>query len=371
MSRATVRNISTALGFSRTYELPLAKGYVRHWGLAEAVRELLQNALDSESPFEYEWVSAEDGWVDLLIRSRYTTLSPSTLLLGNTAKAEATDKIGSFGEGYKIAMLVLVRAGYDVWVYNGDRIWTPYFRESRQFGAEVLCVRDEAASAPNEGLTFRVHGLSPDDCAQIVETCLPMQQKLGECIEAPQGRILLERPGKLYVGGLFVCETQLKFGYDVKPEFLRLERDRQTVSSFDLKWLTKAMWFDVNRPEQVGRMISEDVPDLEYANYDCPEVVKEVCYKIFREKHPGKVAAKNQEEAEQFIKQGMREVVVLREAYHGAVTSSPSYKSEVVVKLRSPHETLVLWLEANRMNMNDDGIKAFGKLLEEATKWKI
>lgn len=41
---------------SKSYELPLARDYVRHWGVTEAVRELLQNMLDSESPNEFSIV---------------------------------------------------------------------------------------------------------------------------------------------------------------------------------------------------------------------------------------------------------------------------------------------------------------------------
>jgi hypothetical protein len=36
--------------FNNTYELSLNKGYVAHWGVLEAVRELIQNGLDSDSP---------------------------------------------------------------------------------------------------------------------------------------------------------------------------------------------------------------------------------------------------------------------------------------------------------------------------------
>jgi len=368
----TLKAVSNVLGFSKTYELPLAKGYVRHWGMAEAVRELLQNALDSESPFEYEWIDRDDAaGSDLLIRSRYTTLDPSSLLLGATTKAERTDTIGSFGEGYKIALLVLARQGYDVTVYNGERIWTPHFRESRQFGAEVLCISDHPSPQPNEGLTFRVSGLSPDDCAQIISTCLPMQPELGETITTTKGRILLGKPGKLYVGGLFVCDTKMRYGYDVKPEHLRLERDRQTVSTFDLAFITKEFWFESGRHEAVGQMIADNVPDLEYGNYNCPELVKEVCYSIFRKRHPGKIIANSPEEVERYVKQGMTEVVYVGGAMYGAVKESNSYKTEVTIKLKSPYEILADWLKLNRKHMRRDGIIAFRRLIEDAVKWKI
>ena len=61
---------------SKTYELPLSKDYVRHWGMSEAVRELIQNGLDSDSPFE--WETREEDQT-LVIRSRFAKLEPKTL----------------------------------------------------------------------------------------------------------------------------------------------------------------------------------------------------------------------------------------------------------------------------------------------------
>jgi hypothetical protein len=350
----------------RTYELPIAKTYVRHWGMAEAVRELLQNAIDSESPFEFEF-----GADTLRIRSRYSKLSAATLLLGQTSKAESTDTIGSFGEGYKIALLVLTREGYPVTVHNGDRTWRPVFRRSRQFDAEVLCITDEPASERRDGLEFEVGGLSPGDIATIRDGCLHMQNDIGEVHDVTEGRILRARSGKLYVGGLFVCDTQLQFGYDIKPEFLRLERDRQTVSNFDLLFLTKSMWFETERWEEIAKMIGDEVKDLEYAEYGTPEMVKEACYRAFRERHPGAVIAKNQEELEALIKRGMTNVVVCA-PYYPMVSQAKAYKSEVVIPVTPPADVLRRWLSANRHAMRGAAIEAFRKdLIEQAEGWRL
>lgn len=351
---------------SRTYELPIAKTYVRHWGMAEAVRELLQNAIDSDSPFEYEFRADS-----LHIRSRHSRLSAATLLLGQTSKADSADTIGSFGEGYKIALLVLARAGYPVTIHNGDRTWRPVFRQSRQFDAEVLCIEDEPAAQRREGLEFEVGGLSPADIAVIRDGCLHMQTDIGEVHQVQEGRILRARPGRLYVGGLFVCETELQFGYDVKPEFLKLERDRQTVSSFDLLFTTKSMWFQTERWEEIAEMIGAGVKDLEYAEYGSPALVKEACYRAFRNKHPGAVIAKNQEELDALVARGMTKVVV-HSAYYPFVTQTKAYTSEVVVPVTPPADVLRKWLAANRREMRGAAIEAFRKdLITQAESWRL
>ena len=43
--------------FSKTYELSLTRGYVSGWGMAQAVRELIQNAIDRVEKLDVENVS--------------------------------------------------------------------------------------------------------------------------------------------------------------------------------------------------------------------------------------------------------------------------------------------------------------------------
>lgn len=357
----------TIFSSRKTYELPLSKDYVRHWGMGEAVRELIQNGLDSDSPFEWDMNEVDQT---LVIRSRFSKLEPKTLLLGHTSKADS-DKIGSFGEGYKIALLVLTRCGYDVEVRNGNRIWKPKFMYSHTYEAEVLCIEDTAAQSRVEGLEFVVNGLTPQEFSEIRNSCLHMQSDIGEVLQVSKGRILRARPGKLYVGGLYVCDTQLAFGYDVKPEHLRLERDRKTVDTWDMQVLTKEMWFETKRWDEIAQLIGDEVIDLKYAEYGTPEMVKEACYRAFRAKHPGAVVAKNQDELNELVKNGMTNVII-SSAYYPHIVSTAGYKREAIEPQRQPHEVLTQWLSANRKEMRSASIEAFRKqLIEQAKGWKL
>lgn len=354
------------LSFKKVYELPISREYVRHWGMAEAVREIIQNALDSDSPFEYDLTDDT-----LLVHSRHASLSPSTLLLGQTTKTDRPEKIGSFGEGYKIALLVLTRLNYEVRILNMDRVWRPVFRKSRQFNAEVLCVEDSSAASTNQGVTFEVSGLSPADIEQIRESCLQMQANVGEVMTTSIGRILRERPGKLYVGGLFVCDTDLQFGYDILPKYLRLERDRQTVSNFDLQLRTKQMWFETERYEEVAELLSKECKDLDYAEYGAPDLVKEACYKLFQSKHPGGVVVKSQEELDKLVEEGMTNTVYVGGAYASMITEAPSYGRRHVVQVMTPRDHLEQWLEENRGDLGPASVSSFERLVEKAGNWRL
>ena len=88
------------------HKMSLDANYVSDWTAQDAFRELFQNAIDWGN-----WShSIKDG--TLCIISHNANLSPSTLLLGSSSKKDGTT-IGKWGEGYKLAMLVLVRLGYN------------------------------------------------------------------------------------------------------------------------------------------------------------------------------------------------------------------------------------------------------------------
>lgn len=360
--------------FAKTYELSLTRNYVSKWGMPHAVRELIQNALDSESPFVYEFKPSVpelgDGTKALYLTSEFAKLLPQTLLLGSTSKADSKDSIGSFGEGYKIALLVLTRLGFDIEMRNGEVLWKPRFRHSRQFGEELLVIDETSLpDKTNKGLTVVIGGLSEADELEIRQSCLQMQDGIGQVHAVPHGQILLERPGTLYVGGLFITKTEMHYGYNVKPEFLKLERDRQTVSAWDLGCITKDMWFATGLWDDIAKMIETDVPDVEYAEYGSPELVKEACYRLFLEKHPGKVPVKTGQELKDKVRQHM--TVTISGGFYSNVSASASYRSNPVMRIASPTDKLQAWFDESKFHMHDSVKQSFRDLIKESNKWTI
>lgn len=352
---------------SRIYELPLARNYVSHWGLQEAVRELLQNAIDSEDPLEYSVMDHT-----LSITSRYTTLPASTLVLGQTTKAGVDAQIGNFGEGFKLALLVLAREGYPVKVMNGDKLWTPSFVHSETFGTEVLQIAEEELGG-NQGLTFQIDNLQHDDTTAIYDLCLFMQPAMTDVIGTPFGSILPSRPGFLYVGGLLVCETSLKYGYDILPKHLKLERDRQTVADWDIHWVTKDMWLSTQNWEHVAKLMEDDLEDVRLIEYDCPELLKEACYRQFKKNNPGALAVKSQTELEQVVAKKMVKTVFINSgSYYAAISGAKEYKEvrSTHMARKTPVEELQEWLAAHQRDMRFPVRVAFQQLLVKAKEWK-
>jgi hypothetical protein len=359
----------------KVYPLSITKEYVSRWGMVEAVRELIQNSLDSSASFKYEFKKENNGSFTMLLTSEDVTLAPHTLLLGASGKRHSSDTIGSFGEGYKLALLVLLREGFDITILNGSVEWTPKFEFSRAFGYEQLVIEETPLTQiVNTSLIFRVGGLTEENVEAVRGCCLRMQGDVGAIRTTPMGEILLDRPGELYVGDLFVCKVNTDYGYNALPRYLRLERDRQTVDGWDLKCLTRDMWYATKDYDEIATLIARESPDLSYAKYSCPDIVKEACYALFKEQHPGEVIANTNEELQKLVRDGLT-VVVAGDSFYAAVSESSSYQSEmssVLPKKLSPVEILEIWLRENRKEIRGKAIESFRKeiLQDKALEWK-
>lgn len=111
------------------YELPISPNYVSNWSIKEAIREILQNAIDSDKNGYKKEISYNKYDKSLHIKNYGITLSTSTLVLGCSSKKDIDGMIGKFGEGYKLALVVLLREGYIVNIINGGEIWLPSFKD--------------------------------------------------------------------------------------------------------------------------------------------------------------------------------------------------------------------------------------------------
>lgn len=355
---------------TKKYHLTLSRNYVASWGVAEAVRELIQNALDSERPFEFQFENDVDECMALSIHSPGVVLSPSTLLLGTTTKANDETAIGSFGEGFKIALLVLCRLGKHVAIRNGLLDWLPGFELNRLFGEEMLVIREKPARRENRGLIFEIYGLTQSEVESIRASCLMMQGNYGLKIQTGLGEILEDRPGELYVGNLFVCKTKMRFGYNVLPKYLRLDRDRQTVSDYDLGDVVLRMWEETGRFDFMAEMVDEEALDMQNARWAASESLQKACYERFRRAHPTALVASTQSEMES-LKRSAPSVVRVSAGMYGAISAYPLYRTaRSAISAPSPTDQLRKFLRDNSELFYYDELKQrFEELIETSKNW--
>ena len=220
----------------KKYELSLSRNYVSSWGIEEAIRELLQNAKDSSGECIIN-IDKEEG--TMYIKNKNPSIPSSTLLLGNTSKKDDLDKIGQFGEGYKLALLVLLRENKEVFIKNGNKNWTPSFEYSDNFECEVLCIT-ETESNGND-LVFEISGFNSSELDELENEFLGLNGQAYNSIQTSYGEILTDSDykGKVFVDGLPVYEDDnFDYGYNFKPCYVTLDRDRKSINIYQLKRLT-------------------------------------------------------------------------------------------------------------------------------------
>ena len=287
----------------KKYELSLSENYVSDWGVVEAVREIFQNAADQEITYSNNEMFHQFMGDTLMIGNKSSVLNVESLLLGETSKRDDNSTVGKFGEGYKLALLVLTRLGKPVTIYNyGAReVWTPKLRTSARYnGVKTLQIEIQDKyiwqRVPHSDLIYQIGGLTENERKAIVQSNLRLQE-VTEGIETTFGTILLdpEQKGRIYVNGLFVSVAdEFFYGYDFKPEHIQLDRDRRMIHQFDLQWCTSSMWKESGSDQliELTRRNAKEVSYLRgayiYRSASKFEAVANKAFDSFRAEHGDK-----------------------------------------------------------------------------------
>ncbi len=220
--------------------LSISPDYV-NWSWWECIRELFQNGIDSHTlgntmRYSYSRLSKR-----LIIHNDRSVLARETLVLGVSSKRGDDSQRGGFGEGYKLAVSVLLRLGATITIFNGNEVWTPELAFSDQFNSKVLFFSMIPSSRSASGLTFVITGV-PEEEWERAQSRLLFLSKYPEHIKTSKLCILTDPQysGKLFVKGIYVSDLSDKhtFGYDISK--ISLNRDRQAPDPYAFKVLVSS-----------------------------------------------------------------------------------------------------------------------------------
>lgn len=230
------------------YELTLAPNYVSDWEFNDAIRELIQNGIDQQviAPNNKFEIKYDREHQELTLRSPLSKLKRDTLLLGCSSKSNNEETVGQFGEGYKIAALVLTRLGKTFTIYNNEKNekWTCRFKNSTKWLHKILAFYIEKNNTKNTGLDIVIGNVTRDEYDGIDWIWLDSDGYEWNRIQTSYGEILTdeEQLQKIYVNGLYVyTDDCMEYGFNFKPKYIKLERDRKTCSSWDIGEITAKM----------------------------------------------------------------------------------------------------------------------------------
>jgi hypothetical protein len=230
---------------------PMTLDYVPEWGSWEVVRELVTNALDADPGFTL--TQNDDG--ALVIKSKGGELAVRHLLFGVSEK-QGPNAVGQFGEGMKLALLVLTRMGLTAHVYSGGRhLWNePAELEGEQvfkvvWKNGIVDSGQTVVGIPDwEGDTYEHRFIRPGD-PRIAYT-------------DPFGRSILEEPDpNIYVKGVWVQKARgysksYAFGYNLTDA--DMNRDRGVVDAWKANCEIGKLWASVTDVEALPLLLPGD-----------------------------------------------------------------------------------------------------------------
>lgn len=223
---------------NKNYEITISPNYVSNWGINEAIREILQNAIDADKN-GYKKSIYYNGDT-LYINNEGISLSAKDLILGCSSKSDQDGMIGKYGEGFKLALVVLLRKGMNVYVDNNDKLWSPSFKVSEQFGTQVLNI-EESDNGRGEGLTFVISPVDQQLYNSLLNYFPCIDESFGNIVNCDNGQILLDKQfkGKMYVEGLYIqTDDNFQYGYNFNSDVVELDRDRKAINYYELRALT-------------------------------------------------------------------------------------------------------------------------------------
>ncbi len=320
------------------------------WDELAGYRELVQNARDEEvvhgcAMEVVYWPKTET----LLIKNAGATLERRSLLLGESSKRDDDVTIGQFGTGYKMAMLILARAGKKVTLQNGDETWDVGIEHSDEFEGDVLVVKTRKRKATADALTWSISPVPADVVEEVMSRALFLARtsktesaetyELAEYADAIdctevlrddwnshglKDRVLRDERfrGKVYVRGLYVFDlpgnlTEAKFGYDFDQ--LKLDEARQMADPWDFKWqlgqlMVKAAEADAEVRRQYVQMVkqgSEETGFVGAGAYVSHSKVAEALVEDVKQQHGDDVViVKDDYDAERVRDVGLKAVVM-------------------------------------------------------------
>lgn len=329
-------------------ELSLKVTYLPEWDVWCGIRELLQNARDARVEHGAILKVTHKGNT-LSIASEGAVLSHRDLLLGQTSKLERGDLAGKFGEGFKLGVLALVRAGHEVKIRTGGEIWTPSIQKSVTFGEDVLVFSIRKTNKRIEAVEITVKGIDKETWSKLSPRLLFLSEP-ADTVKTDSGTLLLgsEYTGMLFVKGIFVAhDMDVLYGYDLPDA--EVDRDRKMIDSFDQKWRLTQIWKGAlaRRPDLLDKfnhLLSSQKGDVAgMSDYSVPGLPKEAVTGVvdsFREKFgPDAIPVSSLSESAEIEHLGKKGVVVgnnlnavLTSALGNLASVKDSLRNEVVVK---------------------------------------
>lgn len=345
----------------------MTSDYRKEWGPIEAVREIVQNCLDNKNN-ESSFTISVDGTIT--IATENYILPMSTFALGESQNKDKTT-IGGFGEGFKLALMVLQREDCNPYVLFGDKVATASFAYDVEIERELfeINIEDNFDEETEELIVYESTTFVMEFPYQLIDE---LKEKVDIFSDSPMDtpkphkvNMLEDRPGQIFVNGLFVChEEKFKYGYNFSPESIELGCDREIANPLGLAWETSRVWAEEFKdPHEVLQMMTDEQLDVQDIHYHISKAQAIRITQAFSERY-GNVTIKPMGSS---LSYGMS---VGGSLYKTMCKSDMIKVANPWEEKGTPYLDMKQFLEGEKKHMRRHAIAAFEKLMEKSKRWK-
>jgi len=225
--------------------LTIESNYCENWTIQDAIREIIQNGLDTGTEITFgqdgELVEISDGGLGLKL---------SDFIIGRSSKRDNKNVIGQFGEGLKIGCLVLAREGRQVSIVSLGKRYDFSIQYDGTWQEKLLTIDITDRQTASRGTTVIIQ-CSTEEISKARNLFMqlnpqPVVDKIGTGSDV-SGSEILDTPGIIYVNGLAVTKIEALYGYNFKKKEL-VNRDRAAIGHSQIKnCIAEALSYTTNR----------------------------------------------------------------------------------------------------------------------------
>ena len=209
---------------------PISIDYCSNWSIRDALREFIANALDTDTKIRVEYKDDKGRIVDSGdgIRLKH-------FIFGISEKSK--EDIGQFGEGLKVASLVLARNGREVEIQTKGYTYYPTIEHSDEFDTDLFTVYIKKNQRKmGTVISFEC---TEEELAKTKELFSHFRDGRKKTLTTEHLDVFPDESKNIYINGLLTAQMDCLFGYNIKDKTLVTSRDRNSVDTIRLNQYIK------------------------------------------------------------------------------------------------------------------------------------
>lgn len=220
VSRGIKSNVGVIENDKITY--PISKNYVEGWTYIDAGREILANAIDSSRDGQKAKIYYKDGYC--VVSDNGIGIDKKNFVIGNSQKQNS--EIGMFGEGLKLACLVMARENRDMSIETKGFNYSPMLEENEEFNTEIFCIKF-VENKKTDGTTIKFKA-TEEEVEAIKALFIDFKEHL-DVLSYENLDVILNEKNNVYVKGLKSANINTMFSYNVQDKNIVNTRDRNHI----------------------------------------------------------------------------------------------------------------------------------------------